>query len=67
MKQDNWNQYEKLVMNKLSELTIKQEKMAEEVHLIRQDIIRLQVRAGMMGALAGVLPGAITALLMWLN
>lgn len=39
----------------------------EKTSALRVDLVSLQIRAGMWGAIAGVIPAILTALLLWIR
>jgi hypothetical protein len=54
--------FQSLVIQRLDALDDRLEKVENTVVLTRIDIATLKVKAGMWGALAGMVPGAIVAL-----
>lgn len=60
---NGWSSYEKLVMDKLETLEEEILALEEQVTLIRIDLAQLKVKAGMWGAVAGVIPALVTALI----
>ena len=56
---DGWSAYEKLVLSELEELKQGMVGLEEQVVLVRIDVARLKVKAGLWGGLAGLVPGAI--------
>lgn len=56
-----WSAYEKLVMDKLDTLDVRQTRLEEQIVLVRLDVASLKVRAGIWGATAGMVPALMTA------
>lgn len=54
--------FQSLVIARLDSLDDRMEKLENTVVLARIDIATLKVKAGMWGALAGMVPGAIVAI-----
>lgn len=57
--QNGWSAYEKLVLSKLEALEQGLAETQEAVVLVRVDVATLKVKAGIWGAVAGVIPAAI--------
>lgn len=57
-----WSAYEKMVLNRLDELERDIRQLDDKVTLLRIDVAQLKVKAGMWGAVAGMVPALITAL-----
>lgn len=64
---DTWSQWSKHVLAELERLDAKQEKILMEVQKTNIDIARLQMKAGIWGALAGTIPAIIAVVLMILK
>jgi hypothetical protein len=70
-----WNSYQKLVLGKLSEHSATLGALTEELAELRKkdvtdlkvEIAMLKVKAGLWGATAGVIPGFLAILYVWLN
>ena len=60
MNQNDWNQAAMMVMAKLEEHDKRFDDLEESMVLARLDIARLQVRAGLTGAIAGTIPSLLT-------
>lgn len=60
---EGWSAYEKLVLNKIDALEKDIIALDEKVTLLRIDVAQLKVKAGMWGAIAGMVPALITAFL----
>lgn len=58
---NGWTAYEKLVMDKLATLEADVLAIDEKVTLLRIDVAQLKVKAGMWGAVAGMVPALVTA------
>ena len=71
---NGWNSYQKLVMDKLEEHTDALKDLGVEVTSIRVvdipalqvEIAMLKIKAGLWGATAGAIPGALAVLYVWL-
>ena len=61
---NGWSQYEKLVLQSLADLKTGQDALAEDMILVRIDVAKLKVKAGIWGGLAGLVPGAIGVLVL---
>lgn len=59
---DGWSAYEKLVLDKLETLESRIDHIDETLILVRIDVAKLKVKAGMWGAVAGMVPALVTAL-----
>ena len=57
---DDWTQYSKLVLSELERHGEKLEKMSEQLVLHGEELAQLKVKAGMWGALAGGVLGAVS-------
>lgn len=61
-----WNEYQRLVMDRLNSLKTGQEAMATEVSALRTEMAVLKVKAGAWGALAGAIPAGLGLLIHFL-
>lgn len=59
---NGWSEYQREVMSKLDRLENDLEALDEKVTLLRIDVAQLKVKAGMWGAVAGMVPALVTAL-----
>lgn len=59
---NGWSAYERLVMDKLRHLEAEVAALDEKLTLVRIDVAGLKVRAGVWGAIAGMVPALITSL-----
>jgi hypothetical protein len=59
----DWDEYRKLVLSELRRLEAAVEGMRDEVQQLKVEVARLNVKAGMWGALAGVVTAAVAVLL----
>jgi hypothetical protein len=59
---NSWSAYEKLVMNKLDTLEDRVDALDDKLTLVRIDVAGLKVRAGIWGAVAGLIPALVTSL-----
>jgi len=62
---NGWNEWAKHVLAELDRLNICMEKTLEAQNQVRIEVARLQIKAGVWGALAGMIP-ATAALIFWL-
>ncbi|HSE44959.1 MAG TPA: hypothetical protein VLA89_06490 [Gemmatimonadales bacterium] len=60
---DGWSAYEKMVLDKLDGLEHGLEELRGEVVAVRIDVATLKVKAGIWGAVAGMVPAFITAVI----
>jgi len=67
MKDNGWNEYEKLVMARLKEQTLGQTAIEKRLRNIEIEIALLKLRAGLFGALAGTVPALTAVLYMLFN
>ena len=69
-KLNGWNEWAKFVLSKLEEHDKKHELHFEKENKVHIDMATMKARAGMIGAIAGVVFGsivsAITAIVLWL-
>jgi len=56
---DSWEQYQKLVMDKLSEHDEKFTSIENKLISLQVDIATLKVKAGVWGGVAGLIPAVI--------
>jgi len=56
---NGWNEYEKLVLDKLDKLEQGHGELRAAVASIKTDLAVQKVKAGMWGALAGAVPAAV--------
>jgi len=59
---DTWIEYRKLVLSELERLNIKVMEIDQNLNSTKTDIAMLQIKAGLWGAISGVIPGLIAAL-----
>lgn len=57
-----WSAYEKLVMTQLAQLENDMQAVDEKITLLRIDVAQLKVKAGIWGAVAGLIPGVVMVL-----
>jgi len=65
MSPDGWNEWSRHVLSELERLNTCYERLAEQQNRICVEIARLQVKAGVWGFAAGLLP-ALGVFLWWL-
>jgi hypothetical protein len=58
-----WSAYEKLVMSQLAGLDSDVKAIDEKLMLLRIDVAQLKVKAGIWGAVAGMVPALITGII----
>ena len=58
-----WSQYEKLVLDKLETIDDRLAALEEGQVLVRIDVAKLKVKAGLWGGLAGFVPAAIVVVM----
>lgn len=51
-----WSQYEKLVLSELSDLKSEQRATRNELSKVKAELSALQVKAGVWGGIAGLIP-----------
>ena len=56
---NNWDKSAKLVMHELQQLTEGQKEIQKDLTIIKMEIARLQIKAGILGASAGALISGI--------
>lgn len=59
---NGWSAYEKMVINRLDELEGDIRALDEKVTLLRIDVAQLKIKAGMWGAIAGMVPALVAVL-----
>lgn len=64
---ESWEQYQKLVLQKLQEHSHQLEDVAEDLNKIQIEIAMLKVRSGLWGLMAGSLSGGILLLVQLLG
>lgn len=72
---NGWNSYQKLVLDKLADHSRSLETVSGELLALRTkdipglqvEIAMLKIKAGMWGAAAGAIPGALAVLYVWLD
>lgn len=57
-----WSAYEKLVLGEIAALKAEVQAIDEKVTLLRIDVAQLKVKAGVWGAVAGLIPGVVMVL-----
>lgn len=62
MADEDWNEYRRLVLAELKRLTERIDGLSSQISTMQSAIAVLQFRAGLWGALAGAVPGAIAIL-----
>lgn len=62
---NGWSEYQKTVMHQLEELDADIKALDEKVTLLRIDVAQLKIKAGIWGAVAGMIPGIISAVLLF--
>lgn len=58
---NGWSAYERLVMDKLDTLEEELHGLDEKVTLLRIDVAQLKIKAGVWGAVAGMVPALIAS------
>jgi hypothetical protein len=56
---DGWSAYEKLVLDKLDGLNGRMNTLEDSLVLVRIDVAKLKVKAGIWGATAGMIPALL--------
>lgn len=56
MPENGWPEYQRLVLSKLDDLKDEQQRQGEVISKMRTDIATLQVKAGVWGGIAGMIP-----------
>lgn len=56
-----WSAYEKLVLDKLDGLDGRLDRLEENQVILRIDVAKLKVKAGLWGGLAGLVPAMVIA------
>jgi len=72
---NGWNSYQKLVLDKLDEHSESLKSLGDEMNSIRikdvpalqVEIAMLKIKAGMWGAIAGMVPAALAVVYIWLQ
>lgn len=54
-----WTRYEKLVLEQLTGLGLRLDRLEEGLVLVRIDVAKLKVKSGIWGGVAGFIPAAI--------
>ena len=67
MDDDGWTQWSKFVLKELERLNHCYEQIQKDITKVREDIAMLRVKAGVWGALAGLVPGIIAAVVLLLR
>lgn len=66
---EGWNEYRRLVVQQLEDnardVAAARKELGEKIDALRVDVVALKVKAGLWGAVAGVIPAAIAAAI-WL-
>lgn len=60
---DSWESYQKLVLDKLVTLAKDVARIEDKLEVLTVDVAMLKVKAGMWGALAGLVPAAVALVL----
>jgi hypothetical protein len=63
----DWNQYQRLVMNKLETLEQGQKEMNAHLGDLTTEMAVMKVKSGLWGFLAGTVPAAIAVAVHWFN
>lgn len=61
----SWSAYEKLVMSTLHEQKTEIAEMHEDIVLLRIEVAKLKMKAGIWGAVAGMIPAVIPAVVLF--
>lgn len=56
MTENGWNEYQRMVLGKLDDLKEEQRRQGDVISKMRTDIATLQVKAGVWGGIAGLIP-----------
>lgn len=59
---NGWPEYQKMVLRQLEQLDDDIKSLESQVIRLRIDVAQLKVKAGMWGAVAGMVPALITAI-----
>ena len=65
VEQNGWNQYQKLVMDKLTEHDEKFSSIEEKLIRLQVDLATLKVKAGVWGGVAGLIPVVIAIVMFY--
>ena len=65
VEQNGWNQYQKLVMDKLTEHDEKFSSIEEKLIKLQVDLATLKVKAGVWGGVAGLIPVVIAIVMFY--
>lgn len=58
-----WAGYERLVIKELGDLSASQQRIEDKLEALGIDVAMLKVKAGMWGAVAGMIPAAVAVLM----
>lgn len=64
---DGWSAYEKLVLDKLDTLDERMTSLEDGVVLVRIDVAKLKVKAGLWGGIAGLIPAVIGVAMIFIS
>lgn len=64
---DAFEAYRYLILETLKEIKQRLDRIEREVSIIKVENRALEIKAGLWGALAGAIPTALAALLLWLR
>jgi len=67
MNGSEWNAYEKLVMDTLENLETDVTDLREEIVLLRIDVAQLKIKAGIWGAIAGMIPALLASVALFVG
>lgn len=62
--ESSWVEYQRLVLSELERHTKDLDALRKELQIIREEIVMLKVKAGVWGAVAGLVPVAIALAIM---
>jgi len=64
---ESFSSYRRLILKELQDLNEAVEKLNDKLTIVNNNVITLKAKAGVWGAIAGVLPGLIVAIIWWIN
>lgn len=62
---NGWSEYQRLVLGKLEQVDSDIKELERQVTLLRIDFAQQKVKAGMWGAVAGMVPALVAVLAIW--
>lgn len=59
---NGWNEWSKFVLKDIEQRHLWEDKIEEKLEVMGKDIVRLQMKSGIWGAIAGLIPSTVVVI-----